>query len=64
MVTRQEAAQLLVSHAPYFRLGEVEVSGIPMRVCVDVPRSLRSLLESTASFGEREFLLYEGERWT
>jgi long-chain acyl-CoA synthetase len=64
MVTREEAAQLLVSQAPDFRLAEVEVSGIPMRVYLNAPRSLRSLLESTASFGEREFLVYESERWT
>jgi acyl-CoA synthetase (AMP-forming)/AMP-acid ligase II len=35
-----------------------------MRVYLSAPRSLRSLLESTASFGEREFLVYESERWT
>lgn len=64
MVTREEAAQLLVSQAPHFQLAEVEVSGIPMRAYVSAPRSLRSLLESTASFGEREFLIYESERWT
>ncbi len=64
MVTREEAAQLLVSQAPHFQLDDVEVSGIPMRVYVNAPGSLRSLLESTASFGEREFLVYESERWT
>src|SRR5215472_13259603 len=64
MVTREEAARLLVSQASHFRLAEVEVSGIPMRVYLNAPRSLRSLPESTASFGEREFLVYESERWT
>jgi len=63
-LTREEAALLLVSQAPHFRLADVEVSGIPLRVYVNAPRSLRSLLESTTSFGEREFLVYEGERWT
>ena len=49
MVTREEAAQLLVSQAPHFQLDDVEFSGIPMRVYVNAPRSLRSLLNSTAS---------------
>src|SRR5215471_10269802 len=64
MVTREEVAQSLVSQAPHFRLGEVNVSGIPMRVYLNAPRSLRSLLEATASFGDREFLVYDRERWT
>lgn len=64
MLSRQEAAQVLVQDNPYFQLGEREVSAIPMRVYLNAPRSLRSLLESTASFGDREFLVYEDERWT
>src|SRR5215475_866024 len=63
-LTREEAAQLLISQAPHFQLAEAEVAGIAMRVYLNAPRSLRSVLEATESFGEREFLVYEGERWT
>jgi acyl-coenzyme A synthetase/AMP-(fatty) acid ligase len=54
MVTRQEAAQLLVSLAPRFGLDKVEVSGIPMRVYVNAPRSLRSLLPTQVIFIDGE----------
>jgi long-chain acyl-CoA synthetase len=64
MLSRREASELLVRDDPYYALDEVEIGGLPWRVYRNALPSLRAVFESTASFGDREFLVYQNERWT
>lgn len=47
-----------------FDIGEQTVRGIPMRVYPTLPSTLREVFELSRGFGERDFLVYKGERWT
>jgi acyl-CoA synthetase (AMP-forming)/AMP-acid ligase II len=60
---REVEAQLTGPGGP-FELVEEEVLGERMRVFKTRARSLRELLERSAAFGEREYLVYEGRRLT
>ncbi len=64
MLSRRDAIEKVVAEDPYFRLEEIEVRGVPWRVYANAAPSLRGVLESTATHGDREFLVYESERWT
>jgi long-chain acyl-CoA synthetase len=64
MLSRREASELLVRDDPYYALEEIEISGVPWRVYRNGLPSLRAVFKSTASFGDRQFLVYENERWT
>ncbi|HET9691048.1 MAG TPA: class I adenylate-forming enzyme family protein [Acidimicrobiales bacterium] len=64
MTTRVEALQHVLATNPAFALDHVEVRGVPWRVYRNAPASMRAVLESTAEFGDRPFLVYEGERWS
>src|SRR5262249_14639682 len=44
-----------------FPLEPIELNGVPMRVYKNAPGSLRDLLLSTRTFGERPFLIYDSE---
>jgi long-chain acyl-CoA synthetase len=64
MLSRREATELLVRDDPYYALEATEIAGVPWRVYRKAVPSLRAVFESTASFGDRQFLVYEDERWT
>lgn len=64
MVNRLEAIQRLVQDEPYFQLESIEVRGVPWRVYLNALPSLRTILEATQAFGERDFLVYEDTRWS
>jgi long-chain acyl-CoA synthetase len=49
---------------PYFELEERVIRGIPWRVYRNAVPSLRSVFEAAATFGDRDFLVYESERWS
>ena len=40
------------------------VVGVPMTVYANAPPSMRAVFESTSAFADREFLIYDDERWT
>jgi long-chain acyl-CoA synthetase len=64
MLTRREAIELVVRDDPYFQLEPTEIRGLPWRIYPAAAGSLRAILESTTVFRDREFLVYEDERWT
>ncbi len=43
---------------------EIEVRGIPMRVFESAPPSMRFVWELAAGYGDREYVVYEDERFT
>ena len=64
VLDRREAQDQVVSENPYFALESIEVRGIPWRVYRNAPGSMREVLEATAAFGDRPFLVYEDQRWS
>jgi len=47
-----------------FETRETTVVGVPMKVYANAPPSMRAVFESTRAFADREFLIYDDERWT
>ncbi|MET0459850.1 MAG: class I adenylate-forming enzyme family protein [Ilumatobacteraceae bacterium] len=62
--TRDEAIAALTAPGAPFELEAIEIGGIPMRVFAQAPASMRDVLAGTAVHGDRDFLVYEGERTT
>jgi len=56
-------AELTAPGAP-FEIAEIVVRGAPMRVYKNAPPTVRELWLSTAAFGARDYLVYQGERLT
>ncbi len=42
----------------------MEIRGVPIRTYKGTPPSLRAILDMGRAFGEKEFIVYEGERPT
>jgi long-chain acyl-CoA synthetase len=61
---RQQIVAELTGPGGAFEIQDAAVVGVPMRVYTSAPVSLRAVFEATRAFGEREFLIYEDERWT
>ncbi|MBO0731285.1 MAG: acyl--CoA ligase, partial [Acidimicrobiaceae bacterium] len=64
MLSRRDAIAKVVSEDPAFQLEDTVVRGVPWRVYRNAAPSLRAVLEATERYSDREFLVYEGERWT
>ncbi|MGH3278072.1 MAG: AMP-binding protein, partial [Trebonia sp.] len=47
-----------------FEIGERTVRGLPTRVYITGPRTLRDIALALGTFGDRPFLVYRDERWT
>ncbi|MEX2628045.1 MAG: AMP-binding protein [Ilumatobacteraceae bacterium] len=47
-----------------FSTTEIEVRGIPMRVFESAPPTMRSVWELTAFHGDKDYIVYEDERYT
>ena len=47
-----------------FELETVDVRGVPTRSYVNAPKSLREVWLASAAFAERDYLVYQDERWT
>ena len=63
-MNRQEIiAELTASGGP-FEVQQQTVVGVTMPVFANAPASMRAVFESTAPFADREFLVYDDERWT
>ena len=60
---KQAWAELTAPGAP-FEIGEIDVRGAPARVYKHAPPTVRDLWLSTAAFGPRDYIVYEGERLT
>jgi steroid-24-oyl-CoA synthetase len=56
------AAMKILVENPLFKVGETEIRGNTYRVFENVPQSLPGLFAHGASHGDKEFLIFEGER--
>lgn len=63
-VTRAEAVSRLTAPDAPFELAVESVRGTPMRVYAHAPTSLRSIFETSAQHGTRDFLVYRDERYS
>jgi long-chain acyl-CoA synthetase len=54
----------LIGEGADFEIATVDVRGLSMRVFKNAPPSLREVWLASAQFAEREYLVYEQERWT
>lgn len=64
MPTRAEAIALLTGPGQPFELEEVEHAGGPWRIYKNTPSSMAQLLRGTAAHGDRDYIVFEGERLT
>jgi long-chain acyl-CoA synthetase len=55
--------QLCAPGSPY-EVGETRVAGRTMQVFLKAPANLNELVAPARAFGDREFLVYRGERWS
>jgi len=60
---RQVWGELTAPGAP-FEVEEVEVRGVRIKTYVTAPASLREVWLGSAAHGEKDYLVYEDERWT
>ena len=63
-MSRQQIIAELTAPGGAFETREASVVGVPMRVYANAPLSMRAVFESTSAYADREFLIYESERWT
>lgn len=56
-------AQLTAPGAPW-ELEERIINNAPYRLFKNAPRTVKELLDAGRQFGGKEFLVYQGERWT
>lgn len=63
-MNRDQAIGQLTAPGGPFEIDNATVDGIAMKVYANAPASLRDVLLSTRSFGPREFLIYEDDRWS
>jgi len=59
-----EVTASLTAPGEMFEMDEAVIRGVPMRVWKNAPRSLRVVLEQSRVHGERDFLVYEDERYS
>lgn len=62
--TRDEAISALTAPGAPFELTTIDRQGVPLRVFASAPASMRDVLLGTAVHGDRDFLVYNGERTT
>src|SRR5512139_1719733 len=56
-------ARITAPGAP-FELVDATIDGVSYRVYRHAPRNLAQVFREAVAHGEREFLVYEGERWS
>lgn len=61
---REEIIRRLTAPGGGFDIEERVVNGVPWRVFSTLPNTLREIVELSRDFGERDFLVYEGDRWS
>ena len=55
--------EMIAPGAP-FAMSDIEVRGVPTRVFDAAPRTMRDIWATTAGFAERDYVVYEDERYT
>ncbi len=63
-MNRQQIIAELTGPGGAFETQRATVVGVPMTVYANAPPSMRAVFESTAAFADREFLVFDDERWT
>jgi len=61
-MTYEEIRGLLTAPGQMFELEEIEVGGIRMRNWKNTPPSMAAIVEQTRNYGDRDFIVYRGER--
>ncbi len=56
--------QQLTAEGQLLEMVEGEVNGVPMRLWKNAPPSLRAVFELSRAHGDKEFIVYEDDRWT
>jgi acyl-CoA synthetase (AMP-forming)/AMP-acid ligase II len=54
----------LIAPGGAFEIAAADVGGVTQKIYARGPATLREVLIGTRGFGAREFLVYQGERWT
>ena len=62
--TRAEATAILTAPGQPFEMEDLVIRGIPTRTWKSAPATLRTVLEMSAFHGDKDFLVYEDERFT
>jgi long-chain acyl-CoA synthetase len=62
--TLEEVDRILLAPGSRFEIEKVEIRGLETRVWRNAPPTLRAIWEHARSYGERTYLVYEGERWS
>jgi long-chain acyl-CoA synthetase len=64
VLTYDEAAAAVTAPGSRFEIAEVDVAGVPTKVFVNAPQSLRDVFATARARGDQTFLVYEDERWS
>src|ERR1700738_427235 len=56
-------AELIAPGAP-FAITTIEVRGVPVRTFANMPSDMRVVWESTAGHGDKQYVVFEDERYT
>jgi long-chain acyl-CoA synthetase len=59
-----EAWNELIAEGAPFAMTEIDVRGIPMRVFNSAPPSMRFVWELAAGYGDKDYIVFEDERFT
>jgi long-chain acyl-CoA synthetase len=62
--TRTEATATLTAPGGAFEMEELTIRGVPTRTWKHAPTTLRTILENSAFHGDKDFLVYEDERFS
>ncbi len=62
--TREEATATLTAPGQMFEMEELIIRGVPTRTWKSAPPNLRTVLELSSLHGDKDFLVYEDERYT
>ncbi len=60
----EDVTATLTAAGQMFEMEERVIRGVPTRVWKNAPPSLRSVVEMTRLHGDKDFLVYEDERWS
>ena len=63
-MSRQQVIDELTREGGAFETRQATVMGVPMRIYASAPVSMRAVFEATSVFADRDFLIYDDERWT
>lgn len=62
--TLQDTVAQLTAPGQMFEIAELEINGRPARAWAHAPATLRQLWANTAAHADKDYLVYEHQRWT